>query len=231
MAIFTGTWKDASGVPFDASAQVLHDQPGGGYVGAKRNRRSRCNQRETHPRIIGYLKDRWHNVLTPHQRSLWEQVLPASPIARGKYIGKLANGWIGFCAACYAEVWRFGNTVVTEPKYFYAFNLIFWISHVNVNDQTFEWNLTYPAAFGGDPYAFACIYQMKPTKAKIPTCWRDTRMIAVNSVWDPAGNTFTQTVHAKFRLIWRRTTRVFARFRYGWGWDYWDTDISPIPYP
>lgn len=231
MAIFTGTWEDGDGIPFDGSAQVLHDQPGGGYVAAKRNRRCRCNQRETNPKIMAYLKDRWFNTLTPLQRQQWGYIGPASPPPRGQWSGQYTNGWIGFVAACYAEVWRFGTTVITGPRNFYSPGLTFWLSKVSVINQTIEWNLTYPAAFGADPYAFACVYQMKPIKSKEPSCWRDTRMIAVNSVWDSTGNTFTQTVNVEFPLVWKRLTRVFARFRYGWAWFHWDSATYPIPYP
>ncbi len=231
MAIYTGTWKDVDGVPFDPNGKVLHDQAGGGTACLRRTGISHHPQHDQLRKVQAYLRDYWFNVLTPTQKYWWCWPTPIGAIPRGGHLHTWGNGWTRFYSAHFAEVWRYGSIADTSEFSDYPHGTTMWISSVSVVAQTVTWNVNYGSDFGTDPFAQAALYQMKPGKEKTPTCWRDTRMLILNGIWDPVGGTFSQEVNVKWPLVQGRTVRFFERIRAAWWWKVWDSLSYPIPYP
>lgn len=230
MAIFTGTWKDVNGVPFTPEGKVLHSTEGGGQVGLGRAGLSHNPERYRLQQVQGYLQDRWFNVLTQNDRDLWEGVTirgkRGSPIGAGMEY----PGWSSFQIACYAEVWRNGWTDMLGPKYSVAAPFARGISAVDHINQTMTINVTYGSSWAVCPHTMMIWYQMKPTKVKEPTCWRDTRMINMITEWHPDGGSFEYAVPAKFRLEKGRVVRYLIRSRCGFAYAYEYSGTRPIPF-
>lgn len=218
MAIYLGDWKDVNGVPFTPEGQVLHSTAGGGQVGLARAALSHNPQHGRLRPIQAYLYDRWVNVLTNFQKYLWYTGTVGIPVGRMGTQYPYLCGFLKYYSCCYAEVWKQGHTDVTWPNAVQLQSSGEWVQQINPTNQYVTFGQTFSADFLNDDTNLAVIYQMKPTKAKTPTCWRDTRLIAMHKVVDAPGYINYYAHQAQWPLVTGRTARFYFRIRYAGGY-------------
>lgn len=231
MAIFTGTWKDVDGVPFTPEGKIFHATAGGGQVGMSRAGFSNHPQHSKLVKTIGYIRHRWFHILTQPQRDVWDWIAGALGIhKRGDMTYRYTNGFLAFVAAVYVEVWWSGSTNVVSPMGGVVTIHNIWVAAVSWANQTIKFGFSYDQNYAQSTNPVIACYQMKPIKSKVPTCWRDTRLLGLHSPQDVSGGTDYFTFNAKWKLEYQRTVRTYIRVRINNGWGGWWTSSHSIPY-
>lgn len=211
MAIYSGSWRNGDGVPFDWSGKVLHEDEYGGVVCLRRHSVIPPAHRPKFIRIARQIRDRWFNVLSQANRDSYDALAAAGPSSRDSIDRTPTNGYLLYQALVFASYWDHGSTVVLHPEPTAGAFTAATVDAVSVPNQT----VTYTAAWASlEPLcilASLAAYQIDPVHVLGPLQWRHTRMIDWTQLLPGHNLGFTHTVDLAWPAVAGDTVRLFFR--------------------
>lgn len=187
--IYTGTWFDDAGVPFDGNAKVIKDT---GTCGIATYRRRRLLKRTPLPPPywiwpdpwapfglhLHELADEWAHDLPPGDVAAWEADALDGPSKRGNTDRTETTGWIHWNAAHFAQRFYSHDLPSGLPDGPAAQT---WIApqiyYIHVPDQTVNFITSYTDQMADCTHNILAVYQINPAKVRMSNPWRQTRLV------------------------------------------------------
>ena len=213
MAIFSGSWLDASGDPFDPEAKVLQTWTGGGMAAVRRHAIRPHPERERFIATGNLSRDTWQNVLSSANRSAWATAGITGSTRRGSVLRDPVNGYLAWSCLTWVDLYTNGATSRTSPATEFLTYLTATIVSVNPATQQLTYEYTWTGETIEDLNASVAVYQVNPLYQWSDAPIRQTRLLDLFELPPAPPFTITRTADLRWPLAVGDLARVYFRGR------------------